>query len=98
MSCSTSPRSTTPTHVADTVAQLGDLLGYVRVAARAIEAGTAAGLLATLPPQVAVAIGTAPGDAPNAPGPIGADHVARLTGLRIAVDAMLRHPQSSDLR
>lgn len=88
-----------PDDLAETLVLLGDQLGYVRVAARAIESGPAvAGLLAGLPPQVAVAIGTAPGDAPTAPGPIGTDHVVRAAGLRAAVDAMLRHPQSSATR
>jgi hypothetical protein len=85
-----------PDEVADTVARLGDLLGYVRVPAAAIEAVPApAGLLATLPPQVAVAIGTAPGESPTAAGPVDADHAARVAHLRARVDAMLRHPQSS---
>jgi hypothetical protein len=88
-----------PDDLADTVAELGDLLGYVRVPAAAIEAGPPpAGLLATLPPQVPVAIGTAPGESPTADGPVDTDHVARVADLRARVDAMLRHPQSSAVR
>ena len=85
--------------LADTVADLGSLLGYVRVPARALEAAPPRpGLLATLPPQVAVAIGAAPTDSPTAAGPVDTDHVARVTALRTAVDTMLRHPQAEAIR
>jgi hypothetical protein len=82
--------------IADTVVELGDLLGYVRVAARELGgAGAGRGMLATLPPEIAVAIGGTVADAPGAPGPIADDHVARVVALREAVDAMLRHPEAA---
>ena len=79
--------------VDEMVVELGDLLGYVRVSARALAHTAAPGLLATLPPQVPVALG---GAEPGA----GADldvpgHIARAVALRDAVDAMLRHPQAT---
>ena len=83
-----------PAAVADTVVELGDLLGYVRVPARELVA-PAPGMLATLPPEVAVAIGGSPADDPDAAGPIADDHVARAIALREAVDAMLRHPEAA---
>ena len=89
-----SPRRDEADRVADTVVELGDLLGYVRVPARELD-GSGAGLLATLPPEVAVAIGGTVADAPDAPGPIADDHVARVVALREAVDAMLRHPDAA---
>ena len=55
-----SPRADTPAAVAEAVVELGDLLGYVRVPARELGAVAAPGLLATLPPQVPVAIGDPP--------------------------------------
>ena len=45
--------------VDEMVVELGELLGYVRVSARALAHTGAPGLLATLPPQVPVAIGGA---------------------------------------
>jgi hypothetical protein len=93
-----------PTHapdaVADAVAELGTRLGYVRVPAAALLAGPPRpGLLATLPPQVPVAIGAAPADRPGAPGPVHDDDpVATVAALRASVDAMLRHPQASTAR
>jgi sugar phosphate isomerase/epimerase len=79
--------------VDEMVVELGELLGYVRVSARALAHTAAPGLLATLPPQVPVALG---GAEPGA----GADldvpgHIARAVALRDAVDAMLRHPQAT---
>ena len=55
-----SPRTDTPAAVADAVVELGELLGYVRVPARELSSVAAPGLLATLPPQVPVAIGDPP--------------------------------------
>ena len=89
-----SPEHDDPAAVADTVVELGDLLGYVRVPAREL-GHPAAGLLATLPPEIAVAIGGTPADAPDAAGPIAGDHVARVVALREAVDVMLRHPDAA---
>jgi sugar phosphate isomerase/epimerase len=94
------PGRDTAEAVDETVLELGARLGYVRVAARGLAHATAAGLLATLPPQVPVAIGGMPAtaDAPDTPDPAGPDpdaQVARVTALRAAVDALLRHPQSS---
>lgn len=86
-----------PAVVDEAVVELGDLLGYVRVPARALEQTTTPGLLATLPPQVPVAIGGSSGPA-AAPLPAGTDlpaHVARATALRAAVDTLLRHPQAA---
>jgi hypothetical protein len=94
------PGRDTPAEVDQTVVELGDLLGYVRVPARALPHPAAPGLLATLPPQVPVAIGGLPGDggAPSPAGPAGDRtdaHVARAAALRAAVDAMLRHPRAA---
>ncbi len=93
--------------VDETVVELGDLLGYVRVPARALDHTVTPGLLATLPPQVPIAIGGAPGSTTTAP-PTDSDpdtagldvpgHVARATALRAAVDTLLRHPQAADSR
>jgi hypothetical protein len=88
-----------PDTVADAVAELGTRLGYVRVPAAALLGGPPRpGLLATLPPQVPVAIGAAAADPPGAPGPVQDDQVAAVAALRGAVDAMLRHPQASPAR
>ncbi|MGD9527999.1 hypothetical protein [Pseudonocardia sp.] len=80
--------------LADLVVELGDTLGYVRLPARDLElGGLAPGLLATLPPQIPVAIG---GEMPGGhAGDVDADHVRRVRVLRTAVDALLRHPQAS---
>ena len=92
--------------VDETVVELGDLLGYVRVPARALDHTVTPGLLATLPPQVPIAIGGAPGSTTTAPPTDDPDtagldvpgHVARATALRAAVDTLLRHPQAADSR
>jgi hypothetical protein len=90
------PGRDTADAVADTVVELGGLLGYVRVAARALEQVVPPGLLATLPPQVPVAIG---GGAPTSEVDAGAGdveaHVARVRALRTAIDTLLRHPQAA---
>jgi hypothetical protein len=79
--------------VDEQVVELGDLLGYVRVSARALADTAAPGLLATLPPQVPVALG---GTEPGAGTELDvAGHIARASALREAVDAMLRHPQAT---
>jgi hypothetical protein len=91
------PGRDTAATVDETVVELGDRLGYVRVPARALAAtGIAPGLLATLPPQVPVAIGGMPG-APDSTVELGSpdEHVARVRTLREAVDALLRHPHAA---
>jgi hypothetical protein len=62
-----SPSTDSPAGVAETVVELGELLGYVRVPAHELGAATAPGLLATLPPQVPVVIGEPPTAASPAP-------------------------------
>lgn len=91
-----SPRSDTAAGVDELVLELGAALGYVRVPAWELADGAAPGLLATLPPHVAVAIGGNAADEPERIGSIDddCDHVARVVTLRAAVDAMLRHPQA----
>ena len=89
-----SPRTDTASEVEEAVVELGARLGYVRVPARELDAAAAPGLLATLPPQVPVAIGdTAGTSAPN--GLEASDPLERLTAWRTAVDVLLRHPQAS---
>ena len=107
-----SPSTDTPAAVAETVVELGELLGYVRVPAHELGAATAPGLLATLPPQVPVVIGEPPtpsdggdnhgaGDrrpraADHAAAPAEGDMLARLTAWRAAVDEILRHPSAAE--
>ena len=88
------PGRDTALDVDETIVELGDRLGYVRVAARALAHTAAPGLLATLPPQVPVAIGGGGDGAPADPGDPAAQ-VARIAALRAAVDAMLRHPHAA---
>ena len=66
-----SPRTDSPAAVAETVVELGELLGYVRVPAHELGAATAPGLLATLPPQVPVVIGEPPTAAAEPAHPAG---------------------------
>jgi hypothetical protein len=94
------PGRDSPERVDETVVELGDRLGYVRVAARLLADDVAPGLLATLPPQVPVAIGGAPedpgtggDDSPDAE-PGDGDPVARVAALRARVDTLLRHPRA----
>lgn len=98
-----SPRSDSAADVEDTIVELGPALGYVRVPAAELGSDPAGGnpagapgLLATLPPDVAVAIGGAVTGEPDDRGTIDADHVARVTALRATIDAMLRHPEAVD--
>ena len=97
-----SPDRDRPSDVEEAVVELGERLGYVRVPARELDGRAAPGLLATLPPQVPVAIG----DAPHAAGADGHggpptaaadenDQLERLTAWRAAVDVLLRHPQAA---
>jgi hypothetical protein len=90
-----SPRSDTSAGIDEIVVELGTELGYVRVPAAELPEDGAPGLLATLPPHVAVAIGAAVTGEPDRSGSIDADHVARVTALRKSVDAMLRHPDAT---
>jgi hypothetical protein len=91
-----SPRAHTPAVVDELVVELGPALGYVRIPAAELTGGGPPGLLATLPPQVAVAIGgSATGD-PQPPETMDVDQVARVRALRAAVDALLRHPSATD--
>ena len=66
-----SPSTDSPAAVAETVVELGELLGYVRVPAHELGAATAPGLLATLPPQVPVVIGEPPTAAAEPAHPAG---------------------------
>jgi hypothetical protein len=81
--------ATTAAEVEETVDAAWEHLGYVRLSARQAEiAGdAAAGLLATLPPHVPVAIG---GD--DSLGLLTEDPVRRLRALHGVVDRMLEHP------
>jgi sugar phosphate isomerase/epimerase len=96
------PGRDTAAAVDETVVELGERLGYVRVAAHALTHTPTPGLLATLPPQVPVAIGGAPAaagpDTPTGPAPLGTPDpdalVERVTAARRAVDVLLRHPQA----
>ena len=98
------PGRDTAAQVDETVVELGAHLGYVRVSARALARSAEPGLLATLPPQVPVAIGGAPAGpqpprAADTADPAAGDpdaQVARVSALRLAIDAMLRHPQAAD--
>jgi hypothetical protein len=80
--------------VEQTVVELGDRLGYVRLLVEELERGpengpAAPGLLATLPPQVPVAIGS------DQPGHVDADQVERLRAVLRTVDLLLRHPRAT---
>ena len=77
-----SPSTDSPAAVAETVVELGELLGYVRVPAHELGAATAPGLLATLPPQVPVVIGEPPTAAaePAHPAGPGISHPVRRAG------------------
>ena len=96
------PGRDTPDGVAETIVELGDRLGYVRVSAHALARSAAPGLLATLPSQVPVAIGGAAGrsgpDARRARRRRSGRHRGRGRPRRraaTAVDLLLRHPQAS---
>ena len=83
--------SCTPEEVEAAVDDLWDHLGYVRLSARQLEAAgeSAAGLLATLPPHVPVAIG---GD--DSLGLLAEEPVPRLRRLHDLVDALIEHPRA----
>jgi hypothetical protein len=83
--------SCSPAEVEAAVDVLGESLGYVRLSARQVErAGAAtAGLLATLPPHVPVALG---GD--DSVGVLTDDPTTRLHRLHGLVDEMLEHPRA----
>jgi hypothetical protein len=78
-----------PDVVAESLTELWEHIGYVRVDARALEqAGEdASGLLAELPPHVPVVIG---GD--GGLGLLDRHRLERLIRLRTLVDRMLEHP------
>jgi hypothetical protein len=80
-----------PELVEEAVVTVWEHLGYVRLSARQTEetAENAAGLLATLPPHVPVALG---GD--DSTGLLADDPVGRLEELRTLVDHMLEHPMA----
>jgi len=70
------------------------------VVVRELDADATPGLLATLPPQVPVAIGdtatpSRPSETPTPNGRNAAEPLERLTAWRAAVDALLRHPQAA---
>ncbi len=95
-----SPHTDTAAAVEEHVVELGERLGYVRVPARELDADATPGLLATLPPQVPVAIGdtatpSRPSETPTPNGRNAAEPLERLTAWRAAVDALLRHPQAA---
>jgi hypothetical protein len=77
--------------VDQTVVELVDRLGYVRLLVDELEHGAPPpGLLATLPPQVPLAIGT------DAPGHlVSGDRVERLRAVLATVDHLLRHPRAA---
>ncbi len=83
--------STTADQVEEAVELVWEHLGYVRLSARQVAAsdGTAAGLLATLPPHVPVALG---GD--DSQGLLAEDPAPRLRRLHTLVDEMLEHPRA----
>jgi hypothetical protein len=88
-----SQAGTTPDAVEQTVVELGDRLGYVRLLAGELEHGTPpAGLLATLPPQVPLAISA---DEPGFLMSPDGDRVARLRTVLRVVDHLLRHPRAA---
>lgn len=80
----------TPDAVDQAVVELGDRLGYVRLLVEELERGDPPpGLLATLPPQVPVAVGT------DRPGCVDGDRAARLRAVLATVDRLLRHPRAT---
>jgi hypothetical protein len=83
--------STTADQVEEAVELVWEHLGYIRLSARLVEAsdGSAAGLLATLPPHVPVALG---GD--DSQGLLAEDPAPRLRRLHTLVDGMLEHPRA----
>lgn len=74
----------------ETIVELGERLGYVRLLARDLETGSERpGLLATLPPHVPVVIGS------DQPGHLDNDQTNRATAMRTTIDAMVRHPRAA---
>ena len=88
------PRHADPDEVAGLIAELGDTLGYVRVAAGELDVdmGPATSLLATLPPQVPLVIGSPAAEAGDVPAPV--DDVEFLTRCRAGLDRLLIHPRA----
>jgi hypothetical protein len=81
----------TPAAVAETVVDLGERLGYVRVPAHELGAAAAPGLLATLPPQVPVVIGEPPAAAANHRPPAELHHPAASAEADHAATPAERH-------
>jgi hypothetical protein len=83
--------SATAEQVEEAVELVWEHLGYVRLSARAVEAAgeAGAGLLATLPPHVPVALG-----GEDSQGLLAEDPVPRLRSLHTLVDRMLEHPRA----
>lgn len=88
--------------IADLVVEAGDALGYVRVPAADLrpDMGPATSLLAGVPPQVPVVVGTL-GEAPSASEPADpTDSAARiregavLAAYRTGIDRLLVHPRA----
>jgi len=88
--------------IADLVVEAGDALGYVRVPAADLrpDMGPATSLLATVPPQVPVVVGTL-GEAPSTPEPADprdpaarVRDVAVLAAHRAGIDRLLVHPRA----
>jgi hypothetical protein len=84
-----------PEQVEEAIVTVWEHLGYVRLSARQTEdAGeSAAGLLATLPPHVPVALG---GD--DSAGLLAENPAEKLRQLHTAVDRMLEHPLAAARR
>lgn len=84
------PRRGSAEDLEETIVELGERLGYVRLLARDLETGPERpGLLATLPPHVPVVIGS------DQPGHLDNDQTNRAAAMRATVDAMVRHPRAA---
>ena len=88
------PRTADADEVAELIVELGDALGYVRVAAGELDVdmGPATSLLATLPLQVPLVIGSPAAAAGEASAPV--DDVEFLTRCRAGLDRLLIHPRA----
>ena len=82
-----------PMAVDETVVELGDLLGYVRVPAHALTHTAAPGCSRRSPRRSRSP--SAAGRARTRPDLDVPDQIARATAMRAAVDAMLRHPHAA---
>ena len=88
------PSCADPEEVGALIAELGDALGYIRVAAQELDVdmGPATCLLATLPPQIPLVIGSPATGAGDAAAPV--DDVEFLTRCRAGLDRLLIHPRA----